>query len=110
MKLQPKLLTVFFLTLLITLSTYGNLMPNVTAAEITNQQKGFVVLNNAAVWIDDVYVGAAPVYVQVTEGYHEITVEDPYDWWLLHEFSDSYGNGDSRPVYSDLDITAWYIE
>jgi hypothetical protein len=58
--------------------------------------------------IDGDEVGTAPVSVLVEEGWHTVTV--PYQWgyWPLTGFSDGYGNGESRPIYSDTDITAYY--
>ena len=61
------------------------------------------------VWIDDELIGMAPLYVQVPEGWHRITVEDPLYWMSFYEFSDGYGNGENRPIYSNIDITAWYF-
>jgi hypothetical protein len=60
------------------------------------------------VWIDGDEVGQAPVCVSVEEGWHSVTVEWYWGYWDLLGFSDGYGNGDSRPIYSDTDITAYY--
>jgi hypothetical protein len=60
------------------------------------------------VYVDGEQVGRAPVLVQVTEGWHTVYVEDPYVYWYLVGLSDGYGNGASRPIYSDTGITAWY--
>jgi hypothetical protein len=63
---------------------------------------------NPDVWVDGDWVGSAPVMVSVTEGWHTVEVEDPWLYWELVWFSDEYGNGASRPVYSDTTITAYY--
>jgi len=60
------------------------------------------------VYVDDDWVGTAPVAVPVFEGWHTVYVDDPYGYWYFLEFSDSYGNGASHPVYSETEITAWY--
>jgi hypothetical protein len=63
---------------------------------------------NPDVWVDGDWVGSAPVMVSVTEGWHTVEVEDPWLYWQLVWFSDGYDNGESRPVYSDTTITAYY--
>ncbi len=63
---------------------------------------------NPGVWVDSGWAGYAPVTVQVLEGWHTVEVEETWLYWRLVEFSDGYGNGDSRPVYSDKTITAYY--
>lgn len=63
---------------------------------------------NPWVEIDGDLVGWAPVCVSVEEGWHTVTVEYQWGYWLLTGFSDGYGNGESRPVYSDTWITAYY--
>jgi hypothetical protein len=60
------------------------------------------------VWIDGNEIGQAPVYILVQEGWHTVTVEWNWGYWHLLGFSDGYGNGESRPIYSDTDITAYY--
>jgi hypothetical protein len=60
------------------------------------------------VYVDTVWYYGAPVTIQVTEDWHIVEVEDPYVYWCLVEFSDGYGNGASRPIYSDTTITAYY--
>ncbi len=60
------------------------------------------------VYVDGDWVGRAPVAIQVIDGWHTVYVEDPYVYWYLVGLSDGYGNGASRPIYSDTGITAWY--
>jgi hypothetical protein len=63
---------------------------------------------NPHVGIDGNYVGQAPVCVLVQEGWHTVAVEPWGGYWPLLGFSDGYGNGASRPIYSDTYITAYY--
>jgi len=65
------------------------------------------------IWIDGNWAGYGYASIQVTEGWHTVLVEDPvwndygfYDYFSY--FTDGYGNGASRPVYSDTYITAVY--
>jgi hypothetical protein len=60
------------------------------------------------VLIDGNWVGNAPVTVQVTEGWHSVTVDEWWEYWYLIGLSDGYVNGASRPIYSDTWITAYY--
>ncbi len=61
-----------------------------------------------AVYVDDNFVGYAPVAVQITEGWHSITVDEWIGMLYLSGFSDELGNGDSRLINSDTYITAYY--
>jgi hypothetical protein len=69
---------------------------------------------DANIYIDGNYAGTGYAHVQVTEGWHTIWVDDPVwnPYWstytYLWYFTDSYGNGASRPVYSDTYISAVY--
>lgn len=63
---------------------------------------------NPNVYIDSEWVGNAPVSVLVTEDWHSVEVDDWWGYWYFVGFSDGYGNGESRPIYSDTSITAWY--
>lgn len=66
------------------------------------------------IYIDGNLVGYGYASVQVTEDWHTVLVEDPvwndyigsYDYFSY--FTDGYGNGASRPVYSDTYTTAIY--
>ncbi len=60
------------------------------------------------VWIDDVWVGTTPVAVPVTENWHKVEVDYDLGYWYLWGFSDGYGNGEYRPIYSDTLISAYY--
>ena len=69
---------------------------------------------NPNVYVDSTFVGTAPVYVQVLEGEHTVSVDEstynPYSTWTqyLTGFSDALGNGDTRYVYSDYYLDAYY--
>ena len=74
--------------------------------------------DNPNVYVDGNCVGTAPVSVQVSPGYHTITVDDPTPDGLAPSIMDSfaymsdnngdYYNGQSILIsYSDT-ITAWY--
>lgn len=63
---------------------------------------------NVNVWVDDVWVGASPVSILVAEGWHRVEVDYDLGYWYFVEFSDGYGNGESRPIYSDTWLTAYY--
>jgi hypothetical protein len=69
---------------------------------------GFGGVVDPYVWIDGDGIGQAPVCVFVEEGWHTVTVDYQWGYWRLLGFSDGYGNGASRPIYSDTDITAYY--
>ena len=66
------------------------------------------------VYIDGNWVGTAGVSVLVGQGDHSVWVDDPVwnenlgFYQYLQSFSDSYGNGDYRPIYFDTEITAFY--
>ena len=63
------------------------------------------------VWIDEQNVGTAPVQVFISEGWHDITLENPYTYgysWYLTGFSDNLENGASRSIYSETSITGYY--
>ncbi|MCW4044948.1 MAG: PKD domain-containing protein [Candidatus Bathyarchaeota archaeon] len=67
------------------------------------------------IYIDGNWAGYGYVSVQVTAGYHSVLVDDPvwngylgcYDY--LWCFTDGYGNGQNRPVFSNKLITAQYL-
>ena len=67
------------------------------------------------IYIDSNWAGTGYASVQVLEGWHTILVDDPvwndylqcYDY--LWRITDDYGNGASRPVYSDTEIYALYL-
>jgi hypothetical protein len=61
----------------------------------------------ASVWVDDVWVGNTPS-VMVPEGWRRVAVDYDLGYWYLVGFSDCYGNGESRPIYSHTGITAYY--
>jgi hypothetical protein len=67
------------------------------------------------IYIDGTYAGTGYVHIQVADGYHSVTADEWvwneywYTWSPLYCFSDGYGNGDYRPIYSDTTITAWYL-
>ena len=73
---------------------------------------------STAVYIDGNFVGYAAGFeggaFQVTEGYHSIYVDDPTwdvyfnDYVPLAYFTDGYGNGDLRPIYSDWGTYVYY--
>ena len=66
------------------------------------------------IYIDGNWAGYGYAHVQVTEGWHSVWVDDwvwndylgTYDYFSY--FTDGYGNGANRPVYSDTWITAVY--
>jgi hypothetical protein len=66
------------------------------------------------IYIDGNLAGYGYASVQVAEDWHTVLVDDPvwndymgmYDYFSY--FTDGYGNGASRPVYSDTYITAVY--
>lgn len=66
------------------------------------------------VYIDDREAGTAPISVLVAEGWHSVWVDDPVwndnynGYYDLEYFTDYYGNGANRPIYSDTWITAVY--
>jgi len=57
--------------------------------------------------IDGNYYGT-PVSVLVGPGYHSVWAEPYPGYSYLTGFSDGYGNGDYRPIYSNTQITAYY--
>lgn len=57
--------------------------------------------------IDSNYYGT-PVSVLVSPGYHSVWAEPYPGYSYLTGFSDGYGNGDYRPIYSNTQITAYY--
>ncbi|MCL5949101.1 MAG: hypothetical protein M1490_01320 [Candidatus Bathyarchaeota archaeon] len=59
------------------------------------------------VTIDGNYYGT-PVSVLVSPGYHSVWAEPYSGYSYLVGFSDGYGNGDYRPIYSDTHVTAYY--
>jgi hypothetical protein len=67
------------------------------------------------IYIDGNWTGYGYASVQVTAGYHSVLVDNPvwndylgyYDY--LSYFSDGYGNGETRPVFSNTLITAHYF-
>jgi hypothetical protein len=69
---------------------------------------------NPNVWVDGNWVGTAPVSFYVSPGDHTVTVDDtvynPNLGWYqsLVSFSDNYGNGEYRPIYSNTEIDAFY--
>lgn len=73
---------------------------------------GYPVSSN--IYIDGQYAGTGYASVQVPEGWHSVLVDDPAwsdlwgSWAYLYYFTDYYGNGEYRPVYSDTWITAVY--
>jgi hypothetical protein len=68
----------------------------------------------ANICIDGQWAGCGGASIQVTEGWHTVQVDDPAwsplwgSWAYLYYFTDYYGNGDPRPVYSDTWIAAVY--
>jgi hypothetical protein len=75
---------------------------------------------NPDVYIDDVNYGPAPVSIQVTEGYHYVSVDtytwDPYwncmaslNYMYNYYTSTIYYNGQPVPITSDTWIAASYI-
>jgi len=68
----------------------------------------------ANIYVDGLWVGSEGLAVQVTEGWHSISVNDPawsdlYVCYIyLDYFTDYYGNSESRPVYSDTYVQAVY--
>ena len=69
-------------------------------------------LVDASIYVDGNYVGDSVAYVTVPGGAHTISVDDwgySYSGFVyLQGFSDGLANGDSRNVYSDTTITAYY--
>jgi hypothetical protein len=69
------------------------------------------------VYVDDYYVGTAPLSIQVSEGYHTIAVDDNtcgsngYVAFLYasDQYYNSYNNGDNILFSSDLTYTAYYF-
>ena len=67
------------------------------------------------VYIDSNWAGTAPLYVQVTEGWHSIEVDegtyDEYDYPYLFCYFTGYvyDNPTSIAVNSDTWTTAWYV-
>jgi hypothetical protein len=63
------------------------------------------------IYIDGNLVGVGCVQVQVLEGWHSVSVDDPY-WYgyycYLWYLTDGYGNGEYRPIYTDTWIGAVY--
>jgi len=50
-----------------------------------------------------------PVSCSVSAGWHTVSVMDQYFTYVMFvEFSDGYGNGDGRPIYSNTLLTAYY--
>jgi hypothetical protein len=66
------------------------------------------------IYIDGDYAGYGSVSVQVLEGDHSVWMSDPtwngywMCWSYLSYYSDYYGNGDYRPIYSDTEIFGVY--
>ena len=71
------------------------------------------------VYVDGVYVGQAPITIQVTEGYHAITVDNPtltytganrnnYLTSITDQDNNQYSNGAFVPIFSDTTITVNY--
>jgi hypothetical protein len=66
------------------------------------------------IYIDGDYAGYGSVSVQVLEGDHSIWMTDPtwngywICWSYLSYYSDYYGNGDYRPIYSDTETFGVY--
>ena len=64
--------------------------------------------------IDWNYVGTGYASVQVSEGWHDVEMSDPtwngygMCWGYLSYFTDGYGNGEDRPIYSDIEIIGVY--
>jgi len=66
------------------------------------------------IYIDGNWAGTGCIEVQVVEGWHTILVDDPT--WnhiycrdsYLQGFTDGYGNGESRPIYSSTWVLAGY--
>lgn len=64
--------------------------------------------------VDWNYVGTGYASVQVSEGWHDVEMNDPtwngygMYWSYLSYFTDGYGNGEDRPIYSDLEIVGVY--
>jgi hypothetical protein len=73
---------------------------------------GYPISSN--IYIDGQWAGVEYASLQVLEGWHTILVDDPAwsdlygSYAYLWYFTDYYGNGDPRPVYSDTEITAIY--
>jgi hypothetical protein len=66
------------------------------------------------IYIDGGYAGYGSVTVQVSEDWHSVWMTDPtwngywQCWSYLSYYSDYYGNGDYRPVYSNTEIFGVY--
>ena len=66
---------------------------------------------NVVVWVDgQMLLYESPVTVKVAAGWHTVTIhpEIYYYFTLLDSFSDGYGNGELRPIYSNMTLTANY--
>lgn len=64
---------------------------------------------NVEVCIDGVWRGTiTPYLVLISEGAHTIEVPSWQGYWYLVGFSDGLGNGATRQIYSDTDLTAYY--
>jgi hypothetical protein len=63
---------------------------------------------DAGVWVDGYGGGYGTMTVQVPEGWRAVGADEWYYPLYLVGFSDGYGNGASRPIYSDTTITAYY--
>jgi hypothetical protein len=67
---------------------------------------GYPVYTN--IYIDGNWAGIGCVQVQVVEGWHRVLVDDPVEGAYLWYFTDYYGNGEYRPIYTDTWIGAVY--
>jgi hypothetical protein len=63
---------------------------------------------NPGVYVDNQWVGDAPVSVRVESGYHYVEVDDIWGYWRFVEFSGGLGNPAYIPLYSDTGLTAYY--
>ena len=63
---------------------------------------------DAYVWIEGYGGGWGSITVQVPSGSRAVGADDSYYPFYLTGFSDGYGNGESRPIFSDTTITALY--
>jgi PKD repeat protein len=71
------------------------------------------------VYLDNNYIGTAPLSVQVTEGYHTVAVEDPVwdQFWfayggfqyMVDQNNNYYGSFASVPIYSDTTLYVYYL-